>query len=71
MKVVLIFANVKNSKKLVGTIELFREDALLIGQALKSSLGIHAAYLYGLHFLHKLMKFECHGKLMLRWNNFK
>jgi len=42
-EVTLIFANVNNSKKLVGTIELFREDAFLLGQALKSSLGIHAA----------------------------
>jgi hypothetical protein len=41
--VALIFANVKNSKKLVGTIELFREDAFLVGQTLKISLRIHVA----------------------------
>jgi hypothetical protein len=42
-EVALIFANLNNSKKLVGTIELFREDTLLVGQTLKNSLGIHAA----------------------------
>ncbi len=34
-EVALIFANVNNSKKLVGTIELFRKDVLLVGQALE------------------------------------
>jgi hypothetical protein len=36
----LDFVDVDMNKTLVGAIELFKEDALLVAQALKGSLGI-------------------------------
>lgn len=65
----LVFEDIDNSKRLVGAIELCRENALLVGQALRTNIRVDdARYLYGFDFLHILIEVWLLPKLMLKWS---